>query len=51
MHLREARFSERSKFRIADLQIGMQSALQQNAGAPSCSNLFDFLVDGFKERM
>ena len=38
-------------FVVADLQVGMQAALQQNSGAAELQHLFDFLVDVSKERM
>ncbi len=49
MHLREARFQGAQQiFVVADLQVGMQAALQQNAGAAQLQHLFNFFVDGFK---
>jgi hypothetical protein len=51
MHLLEARLQRAQQiFVVADLQVGMQSALQQNAGAAELQHLFDFLVDGFKRK-
>src|SRR5260221_2554952 len=49
MHLREARFQGAQQiFVVADLQVGMQAALQENAGAAKFQHPFDFFVDGFK---
>src|SRR5258705_5658652 len=49
MTLRKARFQRALQiFVVADLQVGMQSALQQNSGAAELQHLFNFRVDGFK---
>jgi hypothetical protein len=52
MDLREARLQRAQQiFVIADLQVGMQAALQQDAGAAQFEHLFDFLVDFLEGRM
>ena len=46
MHLRVARLQRAQEiFVVADLQIGMQAALQQNSGAAKLQHLVDFFVD------
>ncbi len=49
MHLREALLDGAQQiFVVLDAKIGMQAALQQDAGAAERDGLFDFLLDGFE---
>ena len=49
MHLRVALLQRAQQiFVIADLQIGMQAALQEDAGAAQLEHLVNFFVNGFE---
>ncbi len=51
VNLRVARFQRSKKiFVIADLQVGMQTALKQNPGAAKFEHFFDLRVDGFERQ-
>ena len=46
MHLRKARLQRAQEiFVVADLQVGMQAALQQNSRSAELEHLFDFFVN------